>query len=1121
MKRITRAFYYFAFFISLQLIYSSLFSQQYYLRNYSIEQGLAGISVTAILQDTRGYIWVGTEDGGVSKFDGKEFTSYRKKNGLGENLINCIFEDRDGNIWFGTESNGITKYDGQEFIQYNNGLKKADKIFSDSTGSILIYSYPNLYKLKGDSIVSASKNKDLQLQNFFRAGGPKAFKSIIDEHGNKWIATYSGLYLIKKEFADADDAFEHRILFPLSNEQPDEPATSLLQDREGNIWIGTAYHGLYVFVDGAFSNFNNIPSLNNEYITGITQTGNKYLIGTTKGIRQIEFNQAENKFNETAIPATNYISNSAITAIYNDGLQNIYMADENNNLLIFNGSLRQFRIPEIPDATIISSITKDKENNLWIATESNGIYVWNNKLITSYSANDSLISNQINYLYKDSDNNIWLATHGNGIQKFDGNKFTPYSYFENGLINDNISTITEGPDGLIWFGSEEGGVCSFNGQSFSHYSENDILSSNAVHSLIFDQNGNLWIGMASGVDKLIFNDSSGVSRKHYGEYDGFTGIKNNLSSIYSDADGHIWFGTVDGLFRYNPQEDFDIETKPLVELKDIRLFYEKADFSEYADTMMFWNHFPVNLKLPYNKNHLSFDFAALIFAIPEKINYQVMLEGFDDDWQQLGSNTSITYSNLPPRNYTFKVKAANAAGIWSEPATFSFTILKPFWATWAFRIAAAIIGIFIIWFIYYWRNKRLRNRAKQLELLIDQRTSELHQQKIKAEEAALRAEQSEKAKEEFLANISHEIRTPMNAIMGMTRLLIDKDPKETQKRYLRAIRQSSDNLLVIINDILDLSKIDAGKMELEQVPFILRNLLNNLEEIMKFKSDEKNLAFSIEIDGDIPECIIGDPVRLNQILINLTGNAIKFTESGYVKVICKLLKPENDRQLISFIVKDTGVGIASDKLAGIFESFSQADKATTRKFGGTGLGLSISKKLVDLAGGKIIAESELGKGSEFRVELPFETGDPALAIDNKQNVVVNDSVLQHDLQILLVEDNEFNQMVAIDSIESYFSNAKIDVAENGKIALEKLKEKNYSLILMDVQMPVMDGYETSREIRLLADKQKRLIPIVAMTASVIKSEVDKCYESGMTDFISKPFETEDLIQKISKYAQGN
>ncbi len=1121
MKRITRAFYYSAFFISFQFFYSNAFSQQYYLRNYSIEEGLAGISVTAILQDSRGYIWIGTDDGGVSKFDGKEFTSYRKKNGLGDNWINCIFEDKQGNIWFGTESNGITKYNGKEFTQYNNGLKKADKIFSDSTGAILIYTYPNLYKLKGDSIVAESKNKDLTLQNFFRAGGPKAFKSIIDARGNKWIATYSGLYLIKKEFTDAENASDHRVLFPLSNEQPDEPATSLLQDREGNIWIGTAYHGLYVFVDGAFSNFNNIASLNNEYITGITKTGNKYLVGTTKGIRQIELNPAENKFIETPIPAKNYISNSEITAIYNDRQKEIYMADENNNLLICNGALQQFRIPEIPDAAIIRSLTKDKDNNLWVATESNGIYIWNKKFVRTYSENDSLVSDQINFLYKDSKNNIWIATHGKGIQKFDGNTFTPYSYFESGLINDNISTITEGPGGLIWFGSEEGGVCSFDGESFSHYSENDILSSNAVHSLQFDQQGNLWIGLASGVDKLIFSDSGAVVRKHYGEFDGFTGIKNNLSSIFSDSDGHIWFGTVDGLFRYNPDEDFDNATKPLVELKDIRLFYEKADFSEYADTLMFWNQFPVHLKLPYNKNHLSFDFAALIFAIPEKINYQVMLEGFDDDWQQQGSNTTITYSNLPPGNYTFKVKAANAAGIWSEPATFAFTILTPFWATLAFKITAGLAGIFIIWFIYFWRNKRLRNRAKQLEVLIEERTSELQQQKLKAEEAALRAEQSEKAKEEFLANMSHEIRTPMNAIMGMTRLLIDKDPKESQKRYLRAIRQSSDNLLVIINDILDLSKIDAGKMELEEVPFIFRNLLNNLEEIMKFKSDEKGLDFSIVIDDAIPECVIGDPVRLNQILINLTGNAIKFTETGSVQVICKLSGEKADRQIISFIVKDTGVGIANDKLAGIFESFSQADKATTRKFGGTGLGLSISKKLVDLAGGKINVTSELGKGSEFHVEIPFATGDPALAIDNKQKVVVNDAVLKTDLKILLVEDNAFNQMVAIDSIESYFSNAKIDVAENGKIALEKLKDKNYSLILMDVQMPVMDGYETSREIRLLPDKQKSSIPIVAMTASVIKSEVDKCYESGMTDFISKPFETEDLMQKISKYAQGN
>ncbi len=1097
-----------------------LSAQQYYLRNYSIEQGLAGITVTSILQDSRGYIWIGTQDGGVSKFDGKEFVSYRKKNGLGDNWINCMFEDKQGNIWFGTENNGITKYDGQEFTQYNIGLQKAEKIFTDSTGAVLIYSYPKLYKLQGDSIIPESKSADLSMQNFFRAGGPKAYKSIIDHRGNKWIATYSGVYLIKKEFVNAGDALDHRILFPLSSDQPDEPATSLAQDREGNIWIGTAYHGLYVFVDGAFSNFENIPALEHAYITGIEKVENTFFIGTNNGLRMMEQNELTGSFSVKPFQAKSYISSTQITAIYLSDKNEIYAADENNKLLYFSNGPQQLPITDIPDNTTITSITKDVNGNLWVATASEGIYIWQNKFIRRYTEADSLVSDQINFLYRDSNNNIWIATHGSGIQKFDGEGFTNYSHFENGLINDNISTIAEGPDGLLWFGSEEGGVCSFDGNSFSHYSENDVLSSNAVHSLTFDANGNLWIGLASGIDKLIF-DTTGVIKKHYDEYDGFIGIKNNLSSIFSDDDGHIWFGTVDGLFRYNPEEDFNIEAKPLVEIKDIRLFYEHADFSEYSDTVTYWNHFPVQLKLPYNKNHLSFDFAALVYAIPEKILYEVMLKGFDEGWQPQGSNPSITYSNLPPGDYTFMVKAVNAEGVWSEPVSFSFVISKPFWTTLGFRIFAAICAILIIWMFYSWRNKRLMNRAKLLELQVEERTAELQDQKIKAEDAAERAEQSEKAKEEFLANMSHEIRTPMNAIMGMTRLLIEKEPKQTQLRYLNAIRQSSDNLLVIINDILDLSKIDAGKMELEHVPFLIRNLLGNLEEIMRFKSDEKKLAFEIIIDPNIPLCIIGDPVRLNQILINLTGNAIKFTEEGSVKIFCKQIDLLNNISTISFSVKDTGVGISADTIEGIFESFSQADKATTRKFGGTGLGLSISKKLTDLHHGKIYAESELGKGSEFFVVLPFEIGDPAQAIDHKTDIQIDEATLKSDLNILLVEDNLFNQMVAIDSIESYFTNAKIDVAENGKIALEKLNEKNYTLILMDVQMPVMDGYETAREIRKLSNTKKRTIPIVAMTASVIKSEVDKCYESGMTDFISKPFESEDLMQKITKYAQSN
>ncbi|MFI5172576.1 MAG: ATP-binding protein, partial [Chitinophagales bacterium] len=735
-----------------------------------------------------------------------------------------------------------------------------------------------------------------------------------------------------------------------------------------------------------------------------------------------------------------------------------------------------------------------------------------------FTADDSLASNSITALFTDSKGNIWIATDDEGIMKYDGNQFITYTYFDNGLISNNISCIAEDEKGLLWFGSPEDGICSFNGNDFSFFTDNDVLTSNNVSSITFDQHQNIWAGLNNGIDQLIFNADSTITTKHFDEYDGFTGIKNYRNAILCENSGHILFGTVNGLFRYNPDEDVIAQTQPLVELRNIRLFYENTDWAPYSDTLTGWYNLPVNLQLPYDKNHITFDFSALFFSVHEKINYEVQLEGFEESWQNIGTNTSMTYSNLKPGKYTFKVKAKNADGVWSEPVSYSFVISKPFWSTLFFQIGCGILLLSSIFIFNYFRNRQLRKRSHQLEKTVQQRTTELEQQKIRAEESAKRAERSEKAKEEFLANMSHEIRTPMNAIMGMTRLLLDKEPKETQLKYLNAIRQSSDNLLVIINDILDLSKIQAGKMEMENIPFTIRTLLNNLGEIMKFKSDEKHIEFKVIVDDDIPENVIGDQVRLNQILINLTSNAIKFTDQGYVHVHCKLRSLKNKIALIGFDVEDTGIGIPKEKIDTVFESFSQADKATTRKFGGTGLGLSITKRLTELFGGKLYVSSELGKGSVFTVEIPFEVSEAIKTKEQKEDVTHADNGNLENFRILLVEDNVFNQMVAVDSIEAMFKDATVDIAENGKIAVDKIAASHFDLVLMDVQMPVMDGYEAARTIRQLPDNAKSKIPIVAMTASVIKSEVDKCFESGMDDFIAKPFEQEDLRQKILKYA---
>ncbi|MFZ1784442.1 MAG: ATP-binding protein [Ferruginibacter sp.] len=398
---------------------------------------------------------------------------------------------------------------------------------------------------------------------------------------------------------------------------------------------------------------------------------------------------------------------------------------------------------------------------------------------------------------------------------------------------------------------------------------------------------------------------------------------------------------------------------------------------------------------------------------------------------------------------------------------------------------------------------RLRYTRKTQKLL--QYKNEI----IRAEKE--KAEASEKAKHQFLANMSHEIRTPMNAIKGMTDILIRRNPKEDQKEYLDGIKQSSDSLLVIINDILDISKIEAGKVELENELFSVNELLNNIHTIMQFKAEEKGLELKKEMPTEELN-VKGDANRLRQILINLIGNAIKFTEKGLVTTTIQSEKVQ-DKLNLHFTVSDTGIGIDKDRMSKIFESFEQAYSDTSRKFGGSGLGLSISKKLVELHNGSIWVESEKGKGSRFHFTIPYVMAATTTEVIPAEDVHSNIAAALTGIRILLVEDNAFNVVVAREELEDTIEGVHVDVAENGLIALEQLKFAAFDVILMDVQMPVMNGFEATKAIRNL-DSEKAHTPIIAMTANVLKEEVDLCYQAGMNDFIAKPFDTKELLNKI-------
>ena len=372
---------------------------------------------------------------------------------------------------------------------------------------------------------------------------------------------------------------------------------------------------------------------------------------------------------------------------------------------------------------------------------------------------------------------------------------------------------------------------------------------------------------------------------------------------------------------------------------------------------------------------------------------------------------------------------------------------------------------------------------------------------------------AQKAKEQFLANISHEIRTPINGIAGMAELLSQNPTPEEKTTYLNAIRSAADNLKVIINDILDLASIESGKLKFEQIGFSVKDLLSSLIDSFSVQAKEKRIDLRLDIDNEADTILIGDPVRLNQIMINLMSNAIKFTHSGHIQIVCRVERKLRRTYDMRFEVIDTGIGIPQDKLQTIFESFSQADESVTRKYGGTGLGLTIVKQLAELQHGIITVESKENEGSLFRVVIPYQAGNSEDIIDTAKQWNIHRSL--KNLNVLLVEDNDINRLYANSIMKTWECN--IEVAENGYVAVEKVKDRSFDVVLMDIQMPVMDGFEATKAIRL-SDGPWKTVPIIALTANATRKDIEKCLAAGMNDCIPKPFTPEDLFRSLVKHA---
>jgi PAS domain S-box-containing protein len=417
----------------------------------------------------------------------------------------------------------------------------------------------------------------------------------------------------------------------------------------------------------------------------------------------------------------------------------------------------------------------------------------------------------------------------------------------------------------------------------------------------------------------------------------------------------------------------------------------------------------------------------------------------------------------------------------------------------------------------YWayKNVKVEDNGYPFVLCSSQDVTDLINMEKELRRAQKITQLSIEAKQQFLAKVTHEIRTPMNAIVGFGKILSKTTLENKQRKYVDAINTSGENLLLIVNDLLDTSKIEAGKMTFEEIPFSLKEVIASVITILHYKAAEKDLILSVKIEDDIPEYLIGDPTRLNQVLINLAGNAVKFTEKGVIEIFVKKEKSEDNKIYLTIDVSDTGIGIPEGKLPYIFDSFIQANNDTSRKYGGTGLGLTIAKQIVELQGGTIEVQSTLGKGTVFSFHLSYATTNSETVLQNKiPEEIIVDQKLDH-VKILLAEDNYLNHLL-LESIMTEWG-VEMSIAQNGKKAIEMLEKDHYDLILMDVHMPEMDGYEATRFIRNNLSSPLSQIPIIAITANASEEDKAKCLEAGMDDFVPKPFRTEELFQKISLY----
>ncbi|MDH3744955.1 MAG: ATP-binding protein [Acidobacteriota bacterium] len=1070
---------------------------------------LSHAHVRDIVQDSAGLLWVATEGGGLDVLDTKTkvFRHYRHDprdpTTLSDDKVLKIYEDSSGTLWIGTAEGGVNRFDRAtgkfRHFTHDNGSGLAQgpvrALLEERDGSLLVGTENGLCEL--DPATEKFRVYAHDPVDPFSLSNNRVLSLHQDRGGVTWIGTSEGL----NKRNPTVGTFPHYEARPEDTKRLSaEYVTSFAEDGQGVVWVGTMGGGLNAFSreSGSFRRYLNNPGNNST----LADNGIMSLLADREGSIWIGMmNGGLDRFD----PQTGRFQN--------------YRHDpEEPNSLSFDG---------------VTAIHQDRQGHIWIGTYRGGLNRMDPETgrFVRYrhdpEAPNSLSTDRVVSIFEDSEGFLWVGTDGGGLNRFDQKLGGFVSYRNNpenpaSLGSDHAFTITEGPDGDLWIGTLGGGLNRWKKSDrvagrgiFERYLKADGLLSNVIYGTLWDDDGSLWISTNRGL--AVLEPKTGTIR-NYNTSHGLQSEEFNFAAAFRARNGQMFFGGINGFNAFFPEHIRTNEHVPPVELTGFLKSNEVVSLDEPTSEVE-------EIEVDYTDPVITLEFSALDYTAPEKNQYRYMLRGFDPEWVELGNRHRVTYTNLDPGEYTFRVQASNNDGVWNRQGlSLTLRFLPPPWATWWAYSAYGVVALALA-ALYSQAQLRKRERAVKLEATNRALEQEITRREAK-ERALLSAENASRAKSQFLANMSHEIRTPMNGVLGMLELLLDDSLTEKQEDRAAKARTSAVNLLGIIDDILDFSKIEAGYLDLDAVDFDLEQLVAETLQTFAGRAEQKGLELSRLITEEVPTALHGDPTRLRQVIFNLVGNAIKFTDAGRVDIVVSSRKKSRNSVTLMFAVHDTGIGLDEINRETIFESFQQADGSTTRTYGGTGLGLAISRELVEMMGGEISVVSRLGKGSVFSFSLELarqqgsrghQAGGDIAGVEPRREVTLVGT------RILLVEDNPINRDVARGMLEGLAGS--VDAVSNGAEALEVLASNDYDLVLMDCQMPVMDGYTATAELRKIERSRARTdtprrTPIVAMTAHAMTGERDKCLAAGMDDYLSKPFDRNQLLELIGRWLPG-